>query len=50
MPVAIMLDTKGPEYRIKTFRNGRIMLEEGAMFTLCVDDVVGDSSSTTVTR
>ena len=23
-PIAIMLDTKGPEYRIKTFKNGKI--------------------------
>ena len=34
LPIAIMLDTKGPEYRIKTFENGKIQLEEGATFTL----------------
>ena len=43
-PVAIMLDTKGPEYRIKTFRDGKITLREGERFTLCVDDVVGDET------
>ena len=47
-PVAIMLDTKGPEYRIKTFKNGKIMLEEGATFTLCVDDVPGDETRVSV--
>ena len=26
LPIAIMLDTKGPEYRIKTFKNGKITL------------------------
>ena len=29
LPIAIMLDTKGPEYRIKTFENGRITLNDG---------------------
>ena len=47
-PVAIMLDTKGPEYRIKTFRNGKIFLKEGEIFTLCVDDVVGDETRVSV--
>ena len=27
LPIAIMLDTKGPEYRIKTFKNGKVYLE-----------------------
>ena len=47
-PIAIMLDTKGPEYRIKTFRNGKITLKEGAMFTLRVDDVPGDETQVSV--
>ena len=34
MPIAIMLDTKGPEYRIKTFENGKIELKDGDTFTL----------------
>ena len=29
LPIAIMLDTKGPEFRIGTFKNGKVMLEEG---------------------
>ena len=33
LPVAIMLDTKGPEYRIKTFENNKIVLEDGDTFT-----------------
>ena len=33
-PVAIMLDTKGPEYRIKTFKEGKVNLHQGDHFTL----------------
>ena len=29
LPIAIMLDTKGPEYRIKTFENHKVLLKEG---------------------
>ncbi len=41
VPVAIMLDTKGPEFRIKTFRDGMIMLSEGDTFIFTTKDVVG---------
>jgi len=41
MPIAIMLDTKGPEYRIKTFENGQIELKDGDTFTFTTDDVIG---------
>ena len=33
LPIAIMLDTKGPEYRIKTFENGKITLDDDDTFT-----------------
>ena len=42
LPVAIMLDTKGPEYRIGTFREGKIRLEDGADFTFTTRDIAGD--------
>ncbi|MBE6693764.1 MAG: pyruvate kinase [Ruminococcaceae bacterium] len=48
LPIAIMLDTKGPEYRIKTFEGGKIMLREGDTFTFTTDDVVGDSTRVSV--
>lgn len=49
LPIAIMLDTKGPEYRIKTFENKKVTLEDGATFTFTVDDVVGDETKVSVT-
>ena len=42
LPIAIMLDTKGPEYRIKTFRSGKIQLRVGDSFTFTTEDVEGD--------
>ena len=41
MPVAIMQDTKGPEYRIKTFKEGKVTLNEGDTFTFTTKDVQG---------
>ena len=48
LPIAIMLDTKGPEYRIKTFKNKKVTLEEGATFIFTTDDVVGDETRVSV--
>lgn len=48
LPIPIMLDTKGPEYRIKTFKNGRIKLKNGDEFTFTTQDVVGDESKVAV--
>ena len=42
LPIAIMLDTKGPEYSIKTFRDGKITLRDGDDFTFTTRDVIGD--------
>ncbi len=43
VPLAIMLDTKGPEYRIRTFANGSVELTEGQTFTFTTDQsVIGD--------
>ncbi len=42
LPIAIMLDTKGPEYRIKTFESGRIELHDGDEFSLTTEDIVGN--------
>ena len=42
-PVATILDTKGPEIRIRTFADGPINLAQGQSFTLTTDDVPGDA-------
>ena len=44
-----MLDTKGPEVRIKDFKEGKVELKEGQKFTLCTDDVVGDENQVSIT-
>ncbi|MBO5262591.1 MAG: pyruvate kinase [Clostridia bacterium] len=44
LPIAIMLDTKGPEYRIKTFKDGRVTLEDKDTFTFTTRDVIGDNT------
>ena len=49
LPVATLLDTKGPEIRLKEFKNGSIMLEEGQDFTLCTEDVEGDETKVSIT-
>ena len=49
LPIAIMLDTKGPEYRIKTFADGKITLNEGDTFTFTTEDVVGNHEMVSVT-
>ncbi len=48
LPIAIMLDTKGPEYRIKTFQNGKIHLAPGDPFTFTTQDIVGDETRVAV--
>ncbi|MEG0441619.1 MAG: pyruvate kinase, partial [Oscillospiraceae bacterium] len=48
-PIATILDTKGPEIRIKSFETGSIELKIGDVFTLTTDDVVGDQNHVSVT-
>ena len=48
LPIAIMLDTKGPEYRIKTFQNGKVTLKEGDIFSFTTEDIVGDETRVAV--
>ena len=48
LPIAILLDTKGPEYRIKTFKNGKVFLNEGDAFVFTANDVDGDETIVSV--
>ncbi len=49
LPVAIMLDTRGPEIRIKQFKKGSVTLFEGQAFALTTENVVGDENIVSVT-
>ena len=49
LPIAILLDTKGPEYRIKTFENSKINLKEGDTFTFTTEDITGNQEKVSVT-
>lgn len=48
LPIAILLDTKGPEYRIKTFENGKVFLNDGDIFAFTTDEIVGDAHRVSV--
>ena len=49
IPAAVLLDTKGPEIRLKDFENGSEMLEKGQEFILTSDDVKGTSQRVATT-
>ena len=48
LPIAIMLDTKGPEYRIKTFKDGSVTLRDGDSFIFTSEEVEGDEHRVSV--
>lgn len=48
LPIAIMLDTKGPEYRIGTFASGKVEVKTGDSFTFTTQDVAGDETKVSV--
>ena len=48
LPVATMLDTKGPEIRVRSFKNGRVTLQNGQLFTLTTDEVEGDEERVSI--
>ena len=49
LPIAALLDTKGPEIRIGTFPNGPVILKKGQQFTLTVNEVEGDEHRVSIT-
>ena len=48
LPIALLLDTKGPEYRIRTFEKGKITLKEGDTFTFTTEQIVGNEKRVAV--
>ena len=49
LPVATMLDTKGPEIRVRSFKNRHVTLQNGQLFTLTTDEVEGDEERVSIT-
>ena len=48
LPLPILLDTKGPEFRIKTFKEGKIQLSAGDPFTFTTEAIEGDQTRVSV--
>ena len=49
LPVAALLDTKGPEIRLGDFEAGRVELKEGQEFTLTARDILGTEKEVSIT-
>jgi pyruvate kinase len=49
LPIAALLDTKGPEIRVKKFKNDKISLKKGDVFTLTTRDIEGDQDIVSIT-
>ncbi len=49
LPIATLLDTKGPEIRVGNFKTGKIELVPGQIFTLTADDIEGDENRVSIT-
>ncbi len=49
LPVALLLDTKGPEIRVKDFNQAKITLKTGSKFTLTSRDIIGDETIASIT-
>ena len=49
LPVAALLDTKGPEIRLRDFEGGKVMLEAGQKFVLTTEDIMGTAERASVT-
>ena len=48
-PVAALLDTKGPEIRLRDFADGKVELKSGQTFTLTTEEILGDANRVSVT-
>lgn len=49
LPIAALLDTKGPEIRLRDFEGGKVMLEAGQKFTLTTKEIMGTNEIASIT-
>ncbi|MDE5864088.1 MAG: pyruvate kinase [Lachnospiraceae bacterium] len=49
LPIAALLDTRGPEIRVKDFKDGKVMLQNGQQFTLTTREIEGDETAVSIT-
>ena len=49
LPIAALLDTKGPEIRLRDFEGGKVMLEAGQKFTLTTKEIMGTNEIGSIT-
>ncbi len=49
LPVAALLDTKGPEIRVKSFKTGKVELQPDQLFRLCSGEVEGNEEQVSIT-
>ena len=49
-PIAIIIDTRGPEIRVKKFKDGKISLKRGSLFSFYDGDMIGDDKGVAITQ
>jgi len=49
LPIATLLDTKGPEIRLRELKNGKAMLNAGQKFILTTEEILGDENKVSIT-
>lgn len=48
VPLPIMIDTRGPELRVKTFKEGSVEIKKGQQFIFTASDIVGDETKVAI--
>ncbi len=48
VPLPIMIDTRGPELRVKTFESGSVDIKKGQLFSFTSEDIVGDETKVSI--
>jgi len=48
VPLPIMIDTRGPELRVKTFKDGLVEIKKGQSFIFTAEDLIGDETRVSI--